>query len=160
MVGFWMRSTVQPIVYVCSMLHHFFLLSILFGIFWDAEHGENLKLSPVHMRIPSSNGTSNMYLWSENHSTNPPTTKSSSLLCPRPVWVCYVNPTKRHIGIKHKTECWCWEGCTFLVGKHEHLPEPGCLFYRSVRTYKGKDSGKNQALTILDARWKEWGLVG
>jgi hypothetical protein len=24
--------------------------------------------------------------------------------------------------------------------------------------YKEKDSGKNQALTILDARWKEWGF--
>jgi hypothetical protein len=34
-------------------------------------------------------------------------------------------------------------------GKREHLPEPECLFYRSVQ---GKDSGKNQALTILDAR--------
>jgi hypothetical protein len=33
-------------------------------------------------------------------------------------------------------------------GKCEHLPEPECLFYRSVQ---GKDSGKNQALTILDA---------
>jgi hypothetical protein len=41
--------------------------------------------------------------------------------------------------------------------KREHLPEPECLFYRSVQ---GKDSGKNQALTILDTRWKDWGLVG
>jgi hypothetical protein len=34
-------------------------------------------------------------------------------------------------------------------GKHERLPEPECLFYRSVQ---GKDSGKTQDLTILDAR--------
>jgi hypothetical protein len=34
-------------------------------------------------------------------------------------------------------------------GKHERLPEPECLFYRSVQ---GKDSVTNQALTILDAR--------
>jgi hypothetical protein len=34
-------------------------------------------------------------------------------------------------------------------GKRELLPEPECLFQRSVQ---GKDSGKNQALTILDAR--------
>jgi hypothetical protein len=31
-------------------------------------------------------------------------------------------------------------------GKHEHLSEPEWLFYRSVQ---GKDSGKNQVLTIL-----------
>jgi hypothetical protein len=31
-------------------------------------------------------------------------------------------------------------------GKREHLPEPEYLFYRSV---EGKDSGKNQASTIL-----------
>jgi hypothetical protein len=34
-------------------------------------------------------------------------------------------------------------------GKHERLPEPECLFYKPV---EGKHSGKNQALTILDAR--------
>jgi hypothetical protein len=34
-------------------------------------------------------------------------------------------------------------------GKYEHLPEPESLFYRSAQ---GKDSGKNQALTILDSR--------
>jgi hypothetical protein len=33
--------------------------------------------------------------------------------------------------------------------KRERLPEPDCLFYRLVQ---GKDSGKNQASTILDAR--------
>jgi hypothetical protein len=31
-------------------------------------------------------------------------------------------------------------------GKRERLPEPECLFYRSVQR---KDSGKNQASTIL-----------
>jgi hypothetical protein len=34
-------------------------------------------------------------------------------------------------------------------GKYERLLEPECLFYRSIQA---KDSGKNQALTILDAR--------
>jgi hypothetical protein len=33
--------------------------------------------------------------------------------------------------------------------KYECLPEPESLFYRSIQ---GKDSGKNLALTILDAR--------
>jgi hypothetical protein len=33
-------------------------------------------------------------------------------------------------------------------GKCEHLPEPECLY----RLVQGKNSGKNQALTILDAR--------
>jgi hypothetical protein len=40
-----------------------------------------------------------------------------------------------------RAACSWWE--------HECLPKPGCLFYRSVQ---GKDSVKNQALTILDAR--------
>jgi hypothetical protein len=40
-------------------------------------------------------------------------------------------------------------GLLILGGKCECLPEPECLFYRPVQ---GKDTGKNQALTILDAR--------
>jgi hypothetical protein len=36
-------------------------------------------------------------------------------------------------------------------GKCECLPEPESLFYRSVR---GKDSGKNQASTILRSKVK------
>jgi hypothetical protein len=50
---------------------------------------------------------------------------------------------------RYKTEKLGKEGLHVPDGKHERLPEPECLFYRSVQ---GKDSGKNQALTILDAR--------
>jgi hypothetical protein len=38
------------------------------------------------------------------------------------------------------------EGLHIPGGKRECLPEPECLFYGSVQ---GKDSGKNQAATIL-----------
>jgi hypothetical protein len=41
------------------------------------------------------------------------------------------------------------EGLHIPDGKHECLPEPESLFYSSIQ---GKNSGKNQALTILDAR--------
>jgi hypothetical protein len=39
-------------------------------------------------------------------------------------------------------------------GKPERLPEPECLFYRSVQ---GKDSGENEALTILRSKVKGMG---
>jgi hypothetical protein len=38
------------------------------------------------------------------------------------------------------------EGLHVPDGKCECLPEPECLFYTSLQ---GKDSGKNQASTIL-----------
>jgi hypothetical protein len=65
---------------------------------------------------------------------------------------------KRHTQTyRHTTEKLGARGLHDPDGKCDHLPESECLFYRSVQ---GKDSGKNQALTILDARQKEWGLVG
>jgi hypothetical protein len=47
---------------------------------------------------------------------------------------------------KHKTEKLGTGGLHVPDEKRECLPEPECLFYRSVQ---GKDSGKNQALTIV-----------
>jgi hypothetical protein len=57
--------------------------------------------------------------------------------------------THRHTDIKHKTEGWDQEGCTFLMGNVSAYLSQSVYFYRSVQ---GRDSGKNQALTILDAR--------
>jgi hypothetical protein len=54
-----------------------------------------------------------------------------------------------HKNLLPKTEKLGTGGLHVPDGKPECLPEPECLFYRSVQ---GKDSGKNQALTILGAR--------
>jgi hypothetical protein len=52
---------------------------------------------------------------------------------------------------RHKTEKLGTGGLHVPDGKRERLPEPECLFYTSVQ---GKDSGKNQALTILRSKVK------
>jgi hypothetical protein len=54
---------------------------------------------------------------------------------------------KTHTDIQQKS--WVWEGCTFLMGNVSAYLSQSVYFNRSVQ---GKDSGKNQALTILDAR--------
>jgi hypothetical protein len=57
--------------------------------------------------------------------------------------------THNHKYTKHKTEIWVQEDCTFLMGNVSTYLSQSVYFIRSVQ---GKDSGKNQALTILDAR--------
>jgi hypothetical protein len=53
---------------------------------------------------------------------------------------------KTHTEYRHKTEKLGMGGLHVPDGKCERLPEPEWLFYRSAQR---KDSGKNQALTIL-----------
>jgi hypothetical protein len=50
---------------------------------------------------------------------------------------------------RHSTKKLGTRGLHVPDGKRELLPEPKCFFNRSVQ---GKDSGKNQAFTILYAR--------
>jgi hypothetical protein len=74
--------------------------------------------------------------------------------CLRPAWLCWVNLTKSVRGMRKETHTDTQTynrklgkgGLHVPDGKRERLPEPECLFYRSVQ---GKDSGKHQALTIL-----------
>jgi hypothetical protein len=56
---------------------------------------------------------------------------------------------KTHTDNRHTTEKLRLGGMHVPDGKCDCLPEPESLFYRSLQ---GKDSSKNQALRILDAR--------
>jgi hypothetical protein len=79
---------------------------------------------------------------------------TATVCCLRPAWVCWVNLTKSVRGMRKETHTDTQTynrklgkgGLHVPDGKRERLPEPECLFYRSVQ---GKDSGKHQALTIL-----------
>jgi hypothetical protein len=86
------------------------------------------------------------------------TLRTVLLVCLRPEWVCCMNLTKnggewdmrhthRHTDIQQKS--WGWEGGTFMMGNVSAYLSHSVYFIRSVQ---GKDSGKNQALTILDTR--------
>jgi hypothetical protein len=61
------------------------------------------------------------------------------------------NKTHKHADIQHKTEHWYREDCMFLMGNVSTYLSQSVYFIRSVQ---GKDSGKNQALTILRSKVK------
>jgi hypothetical protein len=81
------------------------------------------------------------------------------VICLLPAWVCCVNLTKngreweiRHTQTyRHKAEKLGMGGLYVPDEICEHLPEPECLFYRSVQR---KGLGKNQASIILWSKVK------
>jgi hypothetical protein len=131
-----------------------FFRSSLSHIYYSWSYSELHSSHYIILLVDTSFGERSLALSNEFSCSQVPRLGAT---CPWPAWVCCMNLTKRDREWKirqtqtyrHKTECWGQEGYTFLMGHMSAYLSQSVYFIRLVQ---GKDSGKNQALTILDSR--------